>query len=164
MILTAVTVSMIIPEFIPQSRWRAYSCFTIAAMLLLYGVFLRMQTGPHSYFFSYSYPDKKTRRPLPTSGYPTRGQSAAVMAIGIIAVGALAELMSHSLDRSLEGIEVPPGLVALIVAGFVVHGDTDRAGDGGPGLDHRSAHRHGHDAGADIDDARHPAGGGNQPQ
>jgi Ca2+:H+ antiporter len=81
-------------------------------------VFLRMQTGPHSYFFSYSYPDKKTRRPLPTSGYPTRGQSAAVMAIGIIAVGALAELMSHSLDRSLEGIEVPPGLVALIVAGI----------------------------------------------
>lgn len=118
MILTAVTVSMIIPEFIPQSRWRAYSSFTIAAMLLLYGVFLRMQTGPHSYFFSYSYPDKKTRRPLPTSGYPTRGQSAAVMAIGIIAVGALAELMSHSLDRSLEGIEVPPGLVALIVAGI----------------------------------------------
>jgi Ca2+:H+ antiporter len=40
------------------------------------------------------------------------------MAIGIIAVGALAELMSHSLDRSLEGIEVPPGLVALIVAGI----------------------------------------------
>ncbi|AVG39144.1 Sodium-potassium/proton antiporter ChaA [Achromobacter insolitus] len=118
MILTAVTVSMILPEFVPDPSWRAYSCFTIAAMLLLYGVFLRMQTGPHSYFFSYSYPDKKTRRPLPASGYPNRRQSVAVMAIGIIAVGALAELMSHSLNRSLDGIEVPHGLVALVVAGI----------------------------------------------
>lgn len=118
MILTAVTVSMVIPEFVPQAGWRAYSGFTIVAMLLLYGVFLRMQTGPHSYFFSYSYPDKKTRRPLPASGYPSRRQSVAVMAAGIIAVGALAELMSHSLNRSLAGIDVPVGLVALIVAGI----------------------------------------------
>ncbi|MGY6270962.1 calcium:proton antiporter [Achromobacter denitrificans] len=118
MILTAVTVSMIIPEFVPQPAWRAYSGFTIVAMLLLYGVFLRMQTGPHSYFFSYSYPDKKPRRRPPPSGYPSRRQSAAVMAAGIIAVGALAELMSHSLNRSLADIDVPAGLVALIVAGI----------------------------------------------
>ncbi|CAB3700200.1 calcium:proton antiporter [Achromobacter dolens] len=118
MILTAVTVSMIIPEFVPGESWRAYSAFTIVVMLLLYGVFLRMQTGPHSYFFSYSYPDKKTRRPPPASGYPTRRQSIGVMAAGIIAVGALAELMSHSLNRSLAGVDVPAGLVALIVAGI----------------------------------------------
>ncbi|MGH8814982.1 MAG: calcium:proton antiporter, partial [Achromobacter pestifer] len=47
MILTAVTISMIIPEFVPQDDWRAFSSFTIVAMLLLYSVFLRMQTGPH---------------------------------------------------------------------------------------------------------------------
>ena len=118
MILTAVTVSMIIPEFVPQAGWRAYSGFTIVAMLLLYGVFLRMQTGPHSYFFSYSYPDKKTRQPSPPSGYPSRRQSIVVMAVGIAAVGALAELMSHSLNRGLAGMAVPAGLVALIVAGI----------------------------------------------
>jgi Ca2+:H+ antiporter len=118
MILTAVTVSMIIPEFVPAPQWRAYSGFTIVVMLLMYGVFLRMQTGPHSYFFSYSYPDKKARRPFPDSGYPSRSQSIAVMATGIVAVGALAELMSHALHRGLEGVRVPPGLVALIVAGI----------------------------------------------
>ena len=118
MILTAVTVSMIIPEFVPQPSWRAYSGFTIVVMLLFYGVFLRMQTGPHSYFFSYSYPDKKTRQPLPPGGYPSRRQSIAVMATGIIAVGFLAELLSHSLDGSLTGANVPPGLVAFIVAGI----------------------------------------------
>ncbi|WP_313622817.1 calcium:proton antiporter [Achromobacter sp.] len=118
MILTAVTVSMIIPEFVPQPKWRAYSAFTVVAMLLLYGVFLRMQTGPHSYFFSYSYPEKKTRRPVPAGTVPSWRQSAAVMALGIVAVGALAELMSHSLNRSLTGINVPVGLIALIVAGI----------------------------------------------
>lgn len=118
MILTAVTVSMIIPEFVPQADWQAYSAFTIVAMLLLYSVFLRMQTGPHSYFFSYSYPDKKTRANTPASGSPGWRYSAAMMAFGIIAVGFLAELMSHSLERSVQGINVPIGLIALIVAGI----------------------------------------------
>lgn len=118
MILTAVTVSMIIPEFVPMPDWRAYSAFTIVAMLLLYGVFLRMQTGPHSYFFSYSYPEKKSRSNQPAASPSSWRPSAAVMAAGIIAVGALAELMSHSLDRSLKGVDVPIGLVALIVAGI----------------------------------------------
>ncbi|AYD66502.1 calcium:proton antiporter [Achromobacter sp. B7] len=118
MILTAVTVSMIVPEFVPQASWRAYSAFTIVAMLLLYGVFLRMQTGPHSYFFSYSYPEKKTRRNLPAAAQTSWRPSAAIMAAGIVAVGFLAELMSHSLDRSLEGVDVPIGLIALIVAGI----------------------------------------------
>lgn len=118
MILTAVTVSMIIPEFVPLPSWRAYSAFTIVAMLLLYGVFLRMQTGPHSYFFSYSYPEKKSRRNPPADGPAPWRPAAAIMAAGIVAVGALAELMSHSLERSLDGVDVPIGLVALIVAGI----------------------------------------------
>lgn len=118
MILTAVAVSMVIPEFVPLPHWRAYSGFTIVVMLLLYGVFLRMQTGPHSYFFSYSYPEKKARPAASPSGYPSRMQSISVMAVGIVAVGALAELMSHSLDRGLEGLDVPPGMLALIVAGI----------------------------------------------
>jgi len=118
MILTAVTVSMIIPEFVPQPSWRAYSAFTVVSMLLMYGVFVRMQTGPHSYFFSYSYPEKKTRTPVPPGGGPGWRQSAAVMAVGIVAVGALAELMSHALNRSLEGMDVPVGLIALVVAGI----------------------------------------------
>ena len=118
MILTAVTVSMIIPEFVPQASWRAYSGFTVVSMLLMYGVFVRMQTGPHSYFFSYSYPEKKSRTAVPPGGGPSWRQSATVMAVGIVAVGALAELMSHALNRGLEGVEVPVGMIALVVAGI----------------------------------------------
>ncbi len=51
MILTAMGVSMVVPEFIPEAKWKMYSAFTIGAMVVLYTLFLRMQVGPHSYFF-----------------------------------------------------------------------------------------------------------------
>ncbi|MEN0106090.1 MAG: calcium:proton antiporter, partial [Pseudomonas sp.] len=59
MILTAMGISMVVPEFIPEASWMAYSAFTIVMMIMLYALFLRMQVGPHSYFFSYSYPEKR---------------------------------------------------------------------------------------------------------
>lgn len=61
MILTAMGVSMVVPEFIPEADWKIYSAFTIGAMVVLYTLFLRMQVGPHSYFFSYSYPEKRRK-------------------------------------------------------------------------------------------------------
>ncbi|NWC55326.1 calcium:proton antiporter, partial [Pseudomonas tolaasii] len=36
MILTAMGVSMVVPEFIPEADWKIYSAFTIGAMVLLY--------------------------------------------------------------------------------------------------------------------------------
>lgn len=62
MILTAMGVSMVVPEFIPEAKWKLYSAFTIGAMVLLYTLFLRMQVGAHSYFFSYSYPENAVRK------------------------------------------------------------------------------------------------------
>ena len=73
MILTAMGISMVVPEFIPQAKWHFYSAFTIVAMVTLYAVFLRMQVGAHSYFFSYSYPKGKAKAeeaPLDDAPYP----------------------------------------------------------------------------------------------
>merc|ERR1711953_50253 len=100
MILTAMGVSMVVPEFIPQEDWRLYSAFTIGAMLLLYGVFLRMQVGAHSYFFSYSYPEKKRRRnehPATTQASGSAGPSIAMLCVGVVIIGALAEVMSQTM-------------------------------------------------------------------
>jgi Ca2+/H+ antiporter len=63
MILTAMGVSMVVPEFIPEGDWKLYSGFTIGAMLLLYGLFLRMQVG----------------RTVISSATATRRKNAAVM-------------------------------------------------------------------------------------
>jgi Ca2+:H+ antiporter len=121
MILTAMGVSMVVPEFIPEPDWKLYSGFTIGAMLLLYGLFLRMQVGPHSYFFSYSYPEKKRRRPTPEAlaeeEPPTSlGLSIGLLVFGVVVIGALAEVMSKAMDLGLEGSGAPPVVTAILVA------------------------------------------------
>ena len=110
MILTAMGISMMVPEFIPRADWRTYSAFTIVAMLTLYGLFLRMQTGTHSYFFSYSYPEKR-RVPRHAAGVPgSRRASIALLVAGVAIIGALAEIMSLALNAGLAGTGAPPAL------------------------------------------------------
>jgi Ca2+:H+ antiporter len=118
MILTAMGVSMVVPEFIPQGDWKIYSGFTIGAMLVLYTLFLRMQVGPHSYFFSYSYPEKrKPKNPTATAQAPTsRAFSIGTLVFGLIVIGALAEVMSKTIDLGLEGTGAPPVMAAILVA------------------------------------------------
>lgn len=118
MILTAMGVSMVVPEFIPEGRWALYSAFTIGAMLVLYSLFLRMQVGPHSYFFSYSYPEKK-RRGEPGEAHEapvSTAVSIGVLVAGVVVIGALAEVMSKAMDVGLEGSGAPPVLAAILVA------------------------------------------------
>ncbi|TBU84440.1 calcium:cation antiporter [Phytopseudomonas dryadis] len=119
MILTAMGISMVVPEFIPESDWKVYSLFTIGAMLVLYALFLRMQVGPHSYFFSYNYPEKKSRggEARVASAAPVNvAWSVAVLVFGVVVIGVLAEVMSQTLDVGLEGSGAPPVLTAIVVA------------------------------------------------
>lgn len=126
MILTAVGVSMIMPEFVPDAHWKAWSAFTIVAMIVLYGLFLRMQTNEHSYFFNYSYPEKKrkyealTKRQMidhaAEKDYESTRFSILMLIIGVVTTGALAEVMSKSLMVGMNGSNIPVIFVALIVA------------------------------------------------
>ncbi|OCR22957.1 calcium:proton antiporter [Pseudomonas syringae] len=117
MILTAMGVSMVVPEFIPEGDWKLYSAFTIGAMIVLYTLFLRMQVGPHSYFFSYSYPEKKKRKDLAVEEEPVNlTRSIGTLFVGIVVIGALAEVMSKTVDLGLEGTGAPPVMTAILVA------------------------------------------------
>ena len=133
MILTAMGISMIVPEFIPRDRWQYYSVFTIGAMIALYALFLRMQVGTHSYFFSYSYPGRQAGRPwdlqaeTPADGGPHAVKaehegstlwSIGVILFGVVLIGVLAEVMSVLMDAGLEGTGAPVALTAILVAGI----------------------------------------------
>jgi Ca2+:H+ antiporter len=123
MILTAMGISMIVPEFVPAAKWHYYSTFTIFAMIMLYGLFLRMQVGPHSYFFSYAYtaeddgpadvapPVAKKKRPEVPAAF-----SIGVIIFGVVLIGFLAEIMSVLLGAGLKGSGAPPALMAVVVA------------------------------------------------
>lgn len=114
-ILTAMGISMVVPEFIPSANWQVYSVFSIIAMLTLYWVFLRNQIGPNSYFFSYSYPDKKRATAKPLADEPI-GPSLGLLVLGIVIVGLLAEVMSAYLGDGLAAINAPLTLAAVVVA------------------------------------------------
>lgn len=122
MILTAMGISMIVPEFIPEAKWQFYSAFTICAMIALYALFLRKQVGTHSYFFSYTYPHRDTasqaggHADTPAEG--SAGASIAVILFGVLLIGILAEMMSVFLNTGLEGSGAPVALTAILVAGI----------------------------------------------
>jgi Ca2+:H+ antiporter len=109
---------MIVPEFIPDAKWHYYSAFTIGAMIALYALFLRMQVGQHSYFFSYSYP--RTEKRKESAQKANEGEFSAVsiatILVGVIIIGALAEFMSAFMSTGLRGSDAPPAVAAIIVA------------------------------------------------
>jgi Ca2+:H+ antiporter len=123
MILTGMGVSMVLPEFVPQAHWQSYGIFTIIMMVLLYGLFLRLQTGRHSYFFSYNYAHKAqaagTAPPDAVADLPPAGGRAAPatgIAVGIGLIGLLSEVMAKTLETGIEGSGMPPILAPLLVA------------------------------------------------
>lgn len=117
MILTAMGVSMVIPEFIPAASWQAYSVFTIVVMVLLYGVFLKLQTGRHSYFFNYAYGPAHSAHEEGHDGrqIPVK-RHVAMLGAGILVIGLLSEVMAKTLDAGLAGSGVPAIFAALLVA------------------------------------------------
>lgn len=116
MILTAMGISMIVPEFIPSDDRLVYSFFTIGAMAVLYSLFVRMQVGQHSYFFSYAYP--RGERKASTEHVPEGSAtvSGAIVAGGVVLIGLLAEVMNPFLSTGMRTLGAPTGLVAVIVA------------------------------------------------
>lgn len=117
MILTAMGISMIVPEFIPADKRMIYSFFTIGVMAVLYTLFLRMQVGRHSYFFSYTYPRSgrsKTHEEEDEGGSIV--VSAIIVAGGVVLIGLLAEVMNPFMSAGLRNSGAPVGLVAVTVA------------------------------------------------
>lgn len=117
MIMTAVGISMLVPEFLPSDKWTYYSVFTIGIMIVLYALFLKMQTGRHSYFFHYSYADKNKPDHIEEHSESTSIKpTITLLIIGIILTGTLAEVMSTVLNTGVKGLDIPPILLGLVVA------------------------------------------------
>ncbi|KAA0700451.1 calcium:proton antiporter [Neorhizobium sp. P12A] len=118
MILTAMGISMIVPEFIPDAKWHYYSAFTIFAMIALYALFLRMQVGQHSYFFSYSYPrtEKKLHGAEEDHEDNSTATSIGTIVVGVVIIGVLAEFMSTFMTTGLKDSGAPPAVAAIVVA------------------------------------------------
>jgi Ca2+:H+ antiporter len=125
MILTGLGVAMVLPAFVPVAHWQGYSVFTIIVMVVLYSLFLRLQTGRHSYFFSYAYAQKPHNAEALAAHaashddeHPTAKLAPPLLgiALGIALIGMLSEVMAKTLATGLAGTGAPPIVAPLVVA------------------------------------------------
>lgn len=117
MILVAVGVGMVLPGFIPSQNIKAFSLFNIVVMLLMYAVFTRIQTVNHRYFFEYPYRRKGEQRQDESEEDHINGRwHGTLLVLYVVAIGALAELLSVFLNAGIEATGLPLALAAVSVA------------------------------------------------
>ncbi|HEY0720293.1 MAG TPA: calcium:proton antiporter [Gammaproteobacteria bacterium] len=117
MILVAVGIGMVLPDFIGAESIKAYSIFNIVAMLLMYAVFTRIQTVNHRYFFEYSY-HKGSSEPSPheSAHSPSGAWHGGLLFVYVALIGVLAEVLSVFLNAGIEATGLPLALAAVAVA------------------------------------------------
>ncbi len=113
MIIVAIGISMIVPEFIPSAHLNAYMIFLVIIFILLYVVFSRVQLTRHKYFLEYknSKEDKHVKKHNINGIY-----HAAVLVVLIVLIGLLSEMLSVFMNNTLETYSLPLTLGAVAVA------------------------------------------------
>jgi len=118
MLLVAIGIAMVLPHFIEMESTNTYLLFTVISFVLLYITFTRIQLKSHKYFFEY-----KHSKGMSDEGehYETHGEingwyHAANLVIYIVAIGALAEVLSVFMGNTLATFELPFAIGAVGVA------------------------------------------------
>lgn len=116
MLLVSIGIAMFIPDFVPQESWQMYSVFTIIVMVVLYSVFLRIQTVEHRYFFRYQKPGAAAARDHGDTGGASLLKPVGLLVLSVVLIGVLAEILSVLLEPATELIGLPPALPAVMIA------------------------------------------------
>lgn len=115
MLLVSLGVAMFIPDFVPAESWKLYSVFTIVIMVILYSVFVRIQTVEHRYFFRYHKPGSIEAEAHEGAEAPVLFHAG--MLIGtVVLIGVLAEILSALLEPASTLFNMPPAIPAMMIA------------------------------------------------
>jgi Ca2+:H+ antiporter len=115
MMLVALGISMFIPDFIKPEAWQAYSLFTIVTLVIIYAVFLRVQTVEHRYFFQYGAVVAEETGHAPVAGSPS-SVHVGLLILSIVIIGLLAELLSVLLNEGATLVDIPKAVPAVLIA------------------------------------------------
>ncbi len=119
MILAFVGLGLFLPALLPAASLRAYETFLVCASLLLYGIFLRVQTNEHSYFFAFRGVDHQRAHPHGPAGRGRARRPAyhvALLLATFLTLAYLAEALAIVVDDAMDWFHLPAGLDSLIVA------------------------------------------------
>jgi Ca2+:H+ antiporter len=125
-LVTSATLTMILPAFTTSQVGPAFTAgqllFVSAASLVLYGVFLFVQTVRHrDYFLPETMPEDEHLHAAPPSNRLT-AISAVLLLVGLGAVVLLAKTLSYPIESAVRGLGVaqPAALVGAVVASLVL--------------------------------------------
>lgn len=119
------TIALILPNFTQTAAGPLYSrsqlAFVGAASLILYTVFLFVQTVRHrDYFLSDSVLPGEVEQPHAVPSVRTTQLSGAMLLIALTAVVLLAKQLSYPLKKAVLSAGLPPTFVGVVIAGVVL--------------------------------------------
>ena len=119
MLLVAIGVAMVLPEFIDTAHHQQFMFFNVVIFLLLYLIFTRVQLKSHRYFFEYipiENEAEETQQHHHTPHEIHGWYHALNLIVSIIMIGILSELLSLFMDDTLKDFALPLAIGAVIVA------------------------------------------------
>jgi Ca2+:H+ antiporter len=121
-IMALVVLGLVLPNFTTSLSGPRFSTvqeiFLITVTVILYGIFLFIQTGRHRSYFKDADLDSRDHH-LPT-GQRSTGFHAAMLFLYLIIVVVLAEKFAIPLDNCIEHFGVPQAFGGAIIAGLVL--------------------------------------------
>ena len=118
-ILPLAVIALILPNYTRStpggtlSSWQAaaFSAFTV----VLYGTFLKLQTGPHREFFVMDGEEDPDPDPRPVQ-WRAVGLHTLLLLASVLPVVLLAKQLAKILDIGIKALEAPPALGGVLIA------------------------------------------------
>jgi len=116
MLLVAIGISMVLPEFIDSRYHFRFMMFNVIVFILLYALFTRVQLLSHRYFFEYKAPQEECKDENCHIEEINPWYHSIVLILSIVLIGVLAEELSIFMSITLEAFNLPMAIGAVGVA------------------------------------------------
>jgi len=119
MLLVAIGIAMVLPEFIDPAYHHRFMWFNVAVFVFLYIIFTRVQLSSHKYFFEYNGESETVCKKEEGSKLQHEINAwyhAFNLIVSIIVIGVLAEILSLFMGNTLEAFGLPLVIGAVGVA------------------------------------------------
>ncbi|HEV3422597.1 MAG TPA: ionic transporter y4hA [Paraburkholderia sp.] len=122
-VLASLSVlTLVMPNFTTTRAGPLLSSSQLAfagiSSLVLYGVFVFVQTMRHRDYFLAPTPDESVHAEPPSAGQALL--SAGLLLVCLVAVVLLAKLLSPTVETAVQNIGAPPAVVGIVIAALVL--------------------------------------------
>lgn len=116
MLMVALGVAMVIPDFIPAAAYEAFMLFNVVIFILLYLVFTRIQLKDHRYFFQYKAEGEAEDTHLHALDEINPWYHVILLLVSIVMIGLLSEILAVFMGNDIQYLGLPMAISAVGVA------------------------------------------------